>query len=235
MAFVQSRSAIQSTGGGTQPLGFTSNLTAGNMIVVLGGSSNSADTLTVSDGVNTYAALTAILNSGGSAAFRVFYAFNVSAGADTVTLAGLTGANSMLAIHEFSLLSNFDTSHSASGSGNSQDSGTATTSFASETLFGFSAGVATTLTSINPGAGWNTAESSFSGGLLAYITEYQIGVATGGYNSQSTVTVGKGGSFSWAAEIATFYKLAAASSSDWQLGGRRHSTRVILPGRGIDA
>jgi hypothetical protein len=207
MALVQSKSAIQATGAASQALAFNVNVTAGNFLVAVGGSSSAADTLAIAG----WTALGAIQNAAATRIMRLFYLFNAPGGATTVTLTGLTGAASFLAIHEFSALNTADVSQSATGTANTQDSGGALTTQAAELLFGFAAGSPTSVSTFVQGAGWTLAETAIDNvNGLAFLTEYQNVVATGTYDATSTTTVGKGGGLNWGAEIATFYQTGGA-------------------------
>src|ERR1051326_1679436 len=114
-SLIQSKSAVQTGGAGTQVLAFDNPVQAHSTIIVVAGSQNVADTLTVSDGVNAYTAKPAIQNASGAQLYRLFFALNVAAGATSITVSGLGSPISFLAIHEFSLANAFDQIASASG------------------------------------------------------------------------------------------------------------------------
>ena len=211
ISFVQSRSTSITSTSGT--LAFNSDNTAGNTIIIAAVSDQGSDTLTISDNNgNTYTSLTSVTASGVT--IRLFYAFGINAGANTVTLTSSTSVNLGLTIHEFSGINTIDQTSGNSGTGNSQTSNSAsTTTVADELLFGFtgmpmSTGTVQTMTGET---GWTTAEVHASSVTEAYLSQYKIVSATGSYAATTTTTVSKGGSGHWGAEIATFYSATNAS------------------------
>lgn len=229
IAFVQSRSVA-----GAGPLAYSSNVTAGNLLIVLAGSLDLAGgaTFAVSDTQgNAYSSLALVDGNPAGGRAQIFFAIAKATGANSVTLT-TASATPQLAIHEFSgVSSTLDASHSAAGAGTSQDSGPAATAFPSELLFGFSLHVMTGSGSVTVGAGWTQAENLINapniGGIL---TEFQTVSATGTFNATSTSSGGKGFSDQWLAEIATF--VASAGGSTYQIGCRQHRT-FVTPGMSI--
>lgn len=108
---------------------FGSNLTAGNLIIVGGASGINGDTLTVSDTRgSTFNALHATLSTGNLSA-RSWYAMNVTAGADTVTVTSGLGFGTDAVVYEVSGLattSALDATASATGSTANGSSGNIT-------------------------------------------------------------------------------------------------------------
>jgi len=210
ISFVQSRSAASGS------LAFSSDNVTGNMIVVVViDQTATGSTFTCSDSQgNTYASLAQINNASGGtpACGQVFYAFNIAAGPNTVT-ATSSGGVSKLAIHEFSSVSAFDVSNSATGSGNTHNSGSVTTNFPDELLFGFEFANTGQLSTTH-GASYTQAENLTSG-----ITQYQIVSSAGSYSSDTTGTTGKGGASNWAAEIITFYFRVDATTTPAGVSG----------------
>src|ERR1043166_2238557 len=138
ITLVQSASTNQ-TSGSSLSLAFSTNITSGNAIIVAVHGDAFPNSLTISDGVNTYSAL-AEVGSGGTPSLRIFYALGVAAGATTIT--ATAGSNNVMAIaiHEYSGIIGFDVSTSNAGSfGTTQAAGSITTNFASELLFGATA------------------------------------------------------------------------------------------------
>lgn len=114
---VQHRSSFATAS--TLALAFSSNVKAGNTIVVCAGTQNTAGTTTISDNKGNSYSLAGFYTSGGpSVATYCFYALNAAAGATTVTL---SGGNSFIVmmIAEISGVAAFDTigmTSAASGS-----------------------------------------------------------------------------------------------------------------------
>lgn len=223
IALVQSRSVA-----GTS-LAFTGNVTQGNLLVVAAGSRDIAGgvTFAVADTeVNSYSSLSLVdanpINGGRG---QIFFGVANATGANAVTLT-TTSATPQLLIHEFSGVSFFDVTASATGSGQSQDSGPATTRVASELLFGFIL-LTNSQLSLTQGAGWTLAETLG----VAVLTEWQAVAAKGNFDATSSSTVAVKGASLWLAQIATFSPTKPATSTgDYWLGGRQHETKIILPG-----
>lgn len=197
IAFVQSASSA----GTSQAYG--SNVTLGNLLLVVAGSQDIAGAITfaISDTQgNAWTALGVVdANSVNGGRGQLFYAVAKATGANTVTLT--TGSTTpLLAVHEFSGATFLDVQASAIGSGTSPDSGPVTTGAAAELLFGFNVNVPTSITGLSAGVGWTQAEAI----TQKLITEYQIVAATGTFDATSAMTTGKSPTNLWLAEIATF-------------------------------
>lgn len=193
-------------------LAFTNPVGANNTIIVAVGSDNVGDTISISDGVNTYHSLVSFQNAAGNRQIRVFWAFGAAGGSTTISASGITGSP-FLAIHEFPPVTSQDVSANASGSTNSASSGNATTNNANELLFGIIAAQPGNVTGLVPGSGFTAAQTATSGTNWAFITEWQFVSAVGSYAATATASVGKGGSFNWGAEIVTFVSQGSSGSS----------------------
>lgn len=209
-------------------LSYGGNVTQGNLLIVVAGdaTANSAVAFSIADSqVNTYTPLLPVSGGVAGGIGQLFYATAKATGANTVTNTVVAGAPQLL-IHEFSVVTQIDKSHSASGAGNAVDSGSVSTAVPAELLFGFCINVISGGLSLVPGAGWTQAQIL---GLNA-MTEYQVVAATGTFNATMTTTVSKGGLNNWLAQIATFSGPVVAQTGDYWLGGRQHDTKIILPG-----
>lgn len=192
IAFVQSSSASASS------KAFIGANTFGNVIIVLA-TKQAVTTFGCSDtNSNIYQPLTLITNDNNSVVAQIFYSLGIKAGANTVS----ASSADMIAIHEFSGINSIDVNTSATGTGNSQNSGNITTNFANELLFGFecansSLGQAT----VTKDAAFNLAETSAN----TFLTQYRIVSSTGTFSSTTTTTASKGGTVHWIEQIASFY------------------------------
>jgi chitodextrinase len=195
-AFVQA-AALQITSGASVSVVFANPTTSGNLIVayVIWDNSGSV-TLSDSRG-NTYtSAVGPTKYSGNKTNAQVFYAKNIEGGATTLkaTFATTVTSYGILYIHEYSGLDQtnpLDVTGAASGSSASMNSGSATTNYAVELLFG--AGESNE-TATNAGTGY-TARSVGYGN----ITEDRIAAMTGSYNATAT----QNGN-AWVMQLATF-------------------------------
>jgi hypothetical protein len=179
-------------------IAFTSNNTAGNLIVVGFYFDDTVNVSSVTDTQgNVYVrAGTQVHSAALSALSDIYYAKNIIGGANavTVTLSGPVGLT--VFIHEYSGLDqNFPLDVTASSTGNSTtlDSGLATTNFANELIFGWGpngqAGI------ISAGSGFTT-RSTFN----SLISEDKTVSAIGPYDAVATMTVSTG----WIMQMATF-------------------------------
>jgi hypothetical protein len=146
--------------------------------------------------------------SGGTYNGQIYFAKNIKAGANTVTFFPGAAVTSLIAVHEFSGIDTIDQVASATGTGNIQDSTGAATTKTAELLLGNDSAVS----SITNGAGFTLAESSIAVGTV-FLTQWQIVAALGTYNSTTTTTVGKGGGYTWGAEIETFFNSAVVTTT----------------------
>ncbi len=211
IAFVQSKSAV---GVGNVPVTFTSNNTAGNFIIMAGAANTGSGSFTLNDSqANSYFTVVPFPSSS-SYNGQIFFASGIKAGPNTVTFSPGAAVPSLVAVHEFSGLDTIDQLAAATGNGNSQDSTGATPVHANELLFGFTIGNDTSVTSITKGSGFTLAESSLAIGTV-FLTQWQIVSALGTYNSTTTTTTGKGGGYSWGAEIETFFNSVVATTTSF--------------------
>lgn len=183
---------------------FSSSCTSGDMIaVVLYQNSGGAPSWSVTDTEgNAYSTPGLITNnSGASVSYgQLFYTLNIAGdgrgGSNTVNL---NVSATVIAIQEFSGANLFDVQANATGTGNSQDSGGATTNFANELLFGFEVG-GSGQSSVSSGSGWTNIQ-----GAAQWLTQYRTVTSTGTYHSTSSGTTSKGSATNWCEQIATFY------------------------------
>src|SRR6266446_1519389 len=144
ISFVQQRASNFSSGS-SGTLAFSTNTTAGNLIIVglYVGPSASLTSVKDSQG-NTYQQIGSTISSpSGKQSAALFFAGNIRGGSDniTVTLSAVPGSPGF-AIYIFEYkgirtVSPFDGSAQASGSSSSVSSGTITTTAAGDLLFGF--------------------------------------------------------------------------------------------------
>lgn len=198
---------------------FTSNVTAGSLIIVgvmYEDITTAIATLTDNLG-NTYTQIGAITRTLTALGLQLFYAYNVTGGACTVS-ATSTAANPVtIAIHEYSGAMTAGTPFDATAVGTadatqSPDSGNLTTAVASELLFAFAANNRSSLTA---GAGYTRREdfalSDFGD------SEDQIAGAGGTYNA-TTGNLSVNGQ--WILRLAAFKPPAA--------GGAAASSRMLM-------
>jgi glucose/arabinose dehydrogenase len=162
-AHVQSR-AKEVSSGTVNSLAFSNANTAGNLIVVYL-SWNTTSTVTLSDTKgNTYAAAAPVTRwNNNTWSSQVFYAKNIAAGANTVraTFATSITAWADMYIHEYSGLDKaapLDVSAAAVGTTSAMSSGTATSTNASDLIFGAGASTSTVTAA---GTGFTTRRSNF--------------------------------------------------------------------------
>ena len=186
---------------------FASNNAAGNLIVVAIGfaytSGVTISSVTDSRG-NAYQVGQALLNPGG-AAQAIYYAENIKAGANTVTVNCTPGVKfPSLRIHEYSGLAtsnSLDVSAGASGSTTSMSSGaTAATSVAAELVFGavYSVG---SVTSVGSGFTLRVQDTYTSA-----LSEDKIVTSTGA----QTATATQAGGHAYVMQVVTFKAAPAA-------------------------
>jgi len=204
IAFVQGNTGSAGAGGSSINVAFSSNNTAGNLIVISSPwQSSGSPTASISDTEgNTYATAVGRLAHNLTNPFysQIWYAKNIKGGANTVTitysqsLAGV-GAGADMEIDEYSGLdaSNpFDVSGSATGSSAAVSSSTSTTNAANELIVGLYGGQGGTSSA---GSGFTLREASGND-----ITEDKIVSIVSSY--QTTFT--QSGAVGWIAAMATF-------------------------------
>ncbi len=197
ITFVQVNAAIPQTNTASVPVTFTVAQTAGNLNIVVVGWNDITSTVTgVSDSLgNTYTQAGSMI-TGSSARQSIYYAKNILAGGNTVTVTFNQAARFVdVRILEYSGLdpSNpLDVTASAAGSSISPNSGAVTTTGANELIFG----AGTTATGFYaPGTGFTTRIITGDGD----IAEDQVVSSTGSYSA-----TGKTSSAPWVMQIATF-------------------------------
>jgi len=182
-AHVQSR-AKEITTGTLNSLKFTNGNAAGNLIVIyVAWSNTSAATITDTKN-NTYAAAAPATRwNNNTWSSQVFYAKNVAAGTNTVRVTFGSAITSFgdLYIHEYSGMDKaapLDVAAAAVGTGGAMNSGTATTTNASDLIFGAGASTSTVTAA---GTGFTTRRSNFGNR-----TEDKLVGSTGAYNATAT-------------------------------------------------
>lgn len=176
--FVQTQN---NSGGSTTSLSkaFDSNNAAGNLIVVTVDWDGSA-TPSVSDSRNSYTSAVGP-TTGSFGKEQTFYAYNIGAGANTVTVtfSPATTSFSLLYIFEYSGIQSssdpYDNSAAAAGSGSTMDSGSASTSNANDLIYG--AGLAEA-TGGSAGSGFTSRNSNYGNQY-----EDKKVTSTGSYNA----------------------------------------------------
>lgn len=199
-AYVQSDSQSQSSST-TNVLAFPSNNTAGNLIIVAGVINSQSQTMSVSDSQgNTYTSAIGPIDSLNSGRGQIWYAENISAGANTVTLTITGSVNSQIYIHEYSGLatsSSLDKTDSSTGTSSTCDSTAQTISQANELLFGLCFTDANT-GSIDPASGSSYTEREEINTRTQ--TQDRVVSSVASYDSQWDL----GGSADWTGLLATF-------------------------------
>jgi outer membrane protein assembly factor BamB len=182
--------------GTTQSTAFTTANTAGNLIAVYVVWDNTGSVSLSDTRSNTYTAATGRVTWGSNWSAQVFYAKNIAAGANTVkaTYANKLNSFGLLYIHEYSGLdqtSPLDVASSATGSPAAMNSGSATTTNASDLLFGAGSSLNTVTAA---GSGFTT-RSTASGNL----TEDRNVSSTGSYAATATQN-----SSAWVMQMVAF-------------------------------
>ncbi len=192
-------------------LAFPSNNAAGDFIVVATAAENSiVATATVSDTLaNTYStAVGPVYASGGG--FYIWYAMNVAAGANTVTITWTDFMDHEIHIYEYSGVATaaaLDVSASATnGAGSTAlNSGNATTTNAADLLFGFGGQLTSAAGTIyTPGASYTVRTTTTHTAV-----EDRLVSATGAFNAALTST----SSNSWAMLLASFKRATTTLGS----------------------
>src|SRR5450631_2372705 len=194
--FVQEKDT-QVTAATTSRASFSSATTAGNLIVAYLIWDNTG-TASVSDSLgNTFASAGAPTRwSSGKYSAQIFYAISLRSGSDTVTATFATKVVSfgIIYAHEYSGISQtapLDVSIAAVGTTGSLNSGSATTTNATDLLFG---GAVSATVVTNPGTSY-TARSKAQGNM----TEDRVVTAVGSYNATASNSSG-----AWAIQMAAF-------------------------------
>jgi hypothetical protein len=180
---------------------FTSANTAGNLIVVTARTSTQNRTWTLSDtrGNTYYLARQFNSTDEPNADLRVYYAYNVAAGANSVSLS-ISGAATRLGLsvreyRGFGSANPLDQSAAASGSSAFLNSGTVTTTTADELIVGF--GTTSNTATFTAGAGFSNLLQNFAGRLAS---QDRIVSSAGTYNSTMSISP----AFGWSSMVVTF-------------------------------
>lgn len=191
---------------------FASANTASDTIIVSadwwGGGQSVTASLTDTEG-NTYVPAPGPLDSmDGNSRIEIWYAKNIKAGANTVTMTLSSPINGgiALAIHEFSgldLSNPLDTTIWNTASGTALTTGSTTTNFAKELLFAFDGGDAGASYAASPFTGMQSGEAD--------VSEYETVNATGTYSGVMTQSL----AYPYVIGMATF-KGSGGTISDKQ-------------------
>lgn len=196
---VQHAANFNSSSNASVSQAYPSNVTAGDLLVVMGGSEFTSG-ITVSDTLsNAWIQASTVTSSGYIQ--TVWYANANASGACTVTITNQGGSGSFtlcdVGQYHSSLSSgswHLDQVNQGLGTGGAQASGPVTTIQYPEVLIGWNTcAIASGLTS---GSGWNQLESASTYSVY----QDQIVTSTGTFNSTSSSASG-----TWGANIATFY------------------------------
>lgn len=211
ISFVQSASSSCNVASSCAS-GFNSNNTAGNTIVVGFDWSDNVNFSSISDTQgNTYtqAGVESHLTSGNEPEkLRIYYAKNIKAGANTVTttLSGAATTSSNVYIHEYSGLDTvapFDVTASSAGTSTTLDSGSVTTNFANELIFGY--GIQDVVQTPLAGSSFTARSTAQSN-----ITEDKTVSVAGSYTATASVP----SSANWLMRVATF---KSNNQSPWEV------------------
>jgi hypothetical protein len=208
----------------TASVAFVSNNSAGNLIVVATDFPWERSLVQVKDTAgNTYAKAMKADNTGEAATLEIWYAKNIVGGANTVKvgLDAAAGGSFDLYIHEYSgadLVSPLDVTASSIGNSTALDSGSATTNFPNELIFGFG---------INNSATLSTPGSTFTGRRTdgANITEDKTATTAGSYSATATINI----SGSWTMAMATFKPGAGCVGDDGAAVNSIATTATSVP------
>jgi chitodextrinase len=180
--FIQT--AAREIGSGTvDSVPFGSANSAGNFVVAYVVWNNSGAVALADSRGNSYAPVAPATKWRNSWSSQVFYAKNIAGGANTVTATFATAINqfAILYIHEYSGIDRvnpLDVTASAAGSAAAMNSGSATTTDATDLIFGAGASRG----AVTAGGAGYTSRSTFSGN----ITEDKRVTASGSYNATAT-------------------------------------------------
>jgi hypothetical protein len=190
--FVQSN-VIYDVGTTSSSLAFGKDTTAGDLIVVTNGSTQTAPA-TISDSAgNTFMNVIAYKNPDNGSWGHAWYAANISGGPDTVSLTYTGGGNHTIVILEYANVVGFDVTHSLNGTGTAETSGDAITTAANDVLVGF--------THFPGGAAW-TPDMSYTIRQVSQYDEVVDGMA--GPPGPYAVTFTTSSSITWDAHVIAF-------------------------------
>jgi hypothetical protein len=196
ITYVQSKATTQ-TSGTTVTIPFATGQTAGdlNVVAVMWGNTTSTVTSVTDSKGNSYSLAVGPTKATGLTS-AIYYAKNIAAGTNTVTVKfNTTAAFPNVNVLEYGGLDTanpLDVSAAATGTGTTANSGAATTTSAKELIVG--AGNPTSVFK-TPGSGFSSRVINAYGG----ISEDKIVSSTGSYNATATLTSG-----TWVMQMATF-------------------------------
>ena len=204
--YVQGKSTMQ-TSGTSVAIAYPAAQTAGdlNLVAVMWGDTTSTVSSVTDSRGNSYALAVGPTKATGLSS-AIYYARNIAGGSNTVTVKfNQSAAYPNVNVLEYSGLDTvnpLDVSASATGSGTTANSGTATTRSANELIVG--AG--------NPSSGFTGAGSGFSSRLIngyGGISEDRVVSSTGSYNATATLTSG-----TWVMQMVAFRGSGQGSGSN---------------------
>ena len=198
ISFVQVKAATPQTASSSVALTYTAAQTAGNLNIVVVGWNDTTSTVSgVTDSKGNTYALAIGPTSGTGLRQSIYYAKNIASGSNTVTVTFNQAAAFVdIRILEYSGLdtaSPLDKTAGAAGAGTTASSGAATTTSATELIFGAEM---TTQTTTGPGSGF---VSRIITSPDTDIAEDKIVSATGSYSATAAVT-----SSNWVMQMVTF-------------------------------
>jgi hypothetical protein len=183
-------------------LAFPSNNTLGNWIAVGIRVGEPNETITVRDSKgNTYHSATQINQTGDGDTLAIFYAENIAAGANTVTVSVSTADTLRIAILEFSGVASsgsIDQATASQGSNASPNSGSITTTASGDLLLG--AIMTADGETVTAGSGFQIVESVPAAPNTKLVMEYQVQASSGSTSSSAKLSSAD----PWAAGIAAF-------------------------------
>ena len=197
------------TGGMSTPLAFPANNVAGNFIMVAARARFADQTFTVSDARSNVYRRALTVNNGTDDTLAIYYAENIAAGPNTVTVAVSTGPASIrLAIFEYAGIARanaLDVTATAAGSSASPSGGSATTTAAGNLVIGaFSTQSGRTFT-VGSGSTIRAAVSAAPSTNL--MVQDRIQATAGAVTATATLNTPD----IWGAAIAAFKKASAAN------------------------
>lgn len=206
---------------------FASNNIAGNTIVIVCGVGNGT-TPTISDtGTNSYTRAVGVAN-GSAFNVNIFFATNVVAGANTVTVNnGGTTASIAMEIYELPPgiivpgSNATDTTATGTGTGTALSSGILTTNYPNEFVFA-AFGVGTAAQTITVGGGFTNDSGQLNpttpAGLFSFVSASQFAGVVANFTATATIT-----SEPWAAVQVAFKPVI------FQVGGTTYSPPIATP------
>ncbi len=194
-AFVQGHADGNAGSSTTLTSTYDSSVSAGNLLVIAFSYGSTSATPTVSDSLGTSYKLAVGPTDNGALGFRnyIYYGVPGSGGSNTVTVTASTSVPfRRILIHEYANADTLDVTSAATGNGGLIDSGSVTTTYDIELLFGW--GLSNNGTT-SPDGNYTLRETA-----LSESTEDQVVNAIGSYNASFPAD-----SSQWICQLATFY------------------------------